>query len=1719
MFMLAATTASVVVFRYVSQEGFSSAARLKNSEAYQASQAGLEAVQGWLTNKGADAGELIRQYENQAIKKPVLMCVSGDCDNKNLLGGMASNREQKFKVYLAGIDVSKPTYKFKFISEGEARDGSKYSQAAIFNVDGLLKTNVKNPAIPKPQTVPPYFGGVGQGTQGTISSGYVIGDLITTSGFDTYGDLIVTGNYNMASGAQIGCPLKSNGSRYSASNENPPGNYEALANNDFFGNAYIKENLSTEMAGYCGSLYVDGNMLVKGEVKIWGDLYVKGNLTLNQKIYVRGNVTIKGNISSLKDGSYQNIEQSTFYKNLVLPNANSKYTTGTYKIDVNGTTCKITGSANPPVNGTIISHADCSSTTGAKLLDYLGDQITTSKVNSNYQSCTSGSDCIYRIPDPIVLGFAETWKQTTLPSGCTALKGFASNNVITLSSSVNTENFINAVNACHSNGTVGNWTDGNNKQWLVLRLKFDGTPNNLEDRTLGTSSGGNFIIIIEEKPSQNSIVRPPLTTENTNVLLYLPNGASNIEISRPESNKYRNYFIYSEKDIDKIDGSQYLRGNLFMAKGSKVRTMQDPTIEPNDAIFEALSNAGILKFNDKCNITKGGCGNGPSTGGDNTIFDNDSYYAPLAPHLKVVLQNQYANKENTENKIDAKPSILVLPRIIYVQQGDNTRSKAEFTKKPPDQKYYNILYLNGAEKPTNSSDITIVCSRASGNCNDEIYSGIGVFKFTVRVNNADCPNCETSFYVITTTGPSSGPVVQPSPSSSASGTSSNSSAPSSGSAPSSNSNPSGAIDCFISGTYTVETGGYLCVNIPPPTGNYQSCEQLIFKTTDNNSTVANWSIGSPHSFCNAGVARTIQLTGCNAQSPEVSGLPKTCGTIKINKPSCRLKALTTPTIASGGSITPEVLCDGTTPATGIDANSFISYDCTWTGSGTGGTLTRNSTGNCTLRLNKLICSGNLLEDMDYPCYTGTTSTNENVNVTVTGGSACAYQTDWCGGMSFDAVSTSMPATGGSSTRDRCVFLTNITGVFNIGSAKINGVDCAYMDIPNNIPSACTGYSGGTKDGGYYVYIPAYGHVTSLTATANANPTCSYTGGGTSSNSGGGALGCRYCWNSNAGAKNKDFCEYSTNENCVLITTENCPNNSSRKNCPDPLGCCNWDYPDQTKNCWRLDMNNKADCPNLMTPGQACPKQGTCPAVSTTPSSNSGGNVACDYQESWCGGAYMDQINYNTTSKPAKGTCAFFSNFTKIATTTTTAGPNKILINGEECSGSLTTCSKPASKDGGYYVYLSQGGFSTTTGNWSVTAGAMRTDCNPPNSSYVPSSNSSGTVLGCCYWRNKKTGKVDNCSTYYSGDPNACPALLTPGVACLGDNSPCPAEPEALGCCEWSDGCWLYYKDKNTPCNSNNWISSTRACAKSGGNCPVSSSSVSSSSRPSSSSTTPSGTPTITCSFSKTSFTVGENIPPPTISCSSGALDKSQANFNTTTGQVPQDYNNWKNTTGTLNAYYSILTPSSHAITVSNVTCGSTSNISGNCGTITVSPPTCSASSSATVNQTITPTVTCGSATLSTSTKPTFSGTSWNPDNNGGGVFQSSGSHALYLASVRCDDHTVSINGTDVSCGTVTVGGGGGSTCTSGQLCTNPTTISAGTTSFTCQYTNRPLKCAWTAACSASSIKVKIKGIEYTLGSWNFCNSATNNQTVASCPTGTFSIEVPSGQSIVCVNDN
>jgi hypothetical protein len=764
MFMLAATTASIVIFRWISSEGFASGARLKRSEAYQASQAGLEAVQGWLANKGADAGALIKFFENND-GKPVLMVSQLNNGTVNLLGGM-SKESQKFQVYFTGADVSKQPYQLKFMSIGMARDGSKYSQVGIFDVEGLYNLSVDRPPMPSTATEPPAFhGGLGQNTQGRFTDAHIMGDA-TLNGLSTTGDLIVTGNLTVMDNSYmyLGCMDCETCSKENSGNIcNQYGCTDRDSKKHSTkrgGDVYILGSWNARGFTICGDAYIGGRLTTTSNTKFLGSLYANGGIENSGGFSVEGNVTLGGGNTNantakfeiggnlvmndnakinIQDGSKITIGGSVWSSSglFVGQNNNDKYnniklgaTDKTLHIN-NATSCASATDKRNCTNYSFSWYQQTSSNyvhftspatysaptsankiTGANELTSMADKI---EQGGSTKCPTTTVACV---PDPLevpadmkvqwlekgrrLASLVISGDETGLPKSCVRLvktpkeasagnsSGYDSHWIFgdnvsdcnatdypsagmpnTCSGSSNNKyNFIRAANDCYAklmqsdtrNILYQNGNSGEKFLALVIKNPEEKSPQNYD------YLNGNFIFSYSDvesdansKPQQT--MKLPPTTDNSKVFLYFPHGSSktlpleNSCLGLPSPCK-RNYFIFSEKDFAGSTGSATINGAIFLANGSKItEKLPDATIEFNMEMYKALVAAGIVR-------QKGS--SVPVIPENQDDFD-DSFYIPSTAHLKVSLQNRYANEEGMEERAYAEPAILILPRVIYLR--------------------------------------------------------------------------------------------------------------------------------------------------------------------------------------------------------------------------------------------------------------------------------------------------------------------------------------------------------------------------------------------------------------------------------------------------------------------------------------------------------------------------------------------------------------------------------------------------------------------------------------------------------------------------------------------------------------------------------------------------------------------------------------------------------------------------------------------------------------------------------------------------------------------------------------------------------------------------------------------------------------------------------------------------------------------------------------------
>ena len=278
LFMMVATIATTAIYKWISYMGESSAAELKTSEAYQASQAGIETARSWLEHNADDAGALLTQYfqNKNSDGRPKSLLMDGVLQNIT-----SSDNAKKFSVYLVGADVQSYPYKLKIVSTGFSRDGSKYSQMAMFNVNGLYQA-----VIPSKEKVADFhegfFGGADDQISFDVNSAIINGDASfnTLVNVDDY--LVVTGTLNVNSNTTIKDlfvkgSLKSCTGLHVTNDTYIEDKLYANGNNTFDGDLYVKNGIditgSDKEGFFCGtgaggSLTVGNNLSTEGDVEL-----------------------------------------------------------------------------------------------------------------------------------------------------------------------------------------------------------------------------------------------------------------------------------------------------------------------------------------------------------------------------------------------------------------------------------------------------------------------------------------------------------------------------------------------------------------------------------------------------------------------------------------------------------------------------------------------------------------------------------------------------------------------------------------------------------------------------------------------------------------------------------------------------------------------------------------------------------------------------------------------------------------------------------------------------------------------------------------------------------------------------------------------------------------------------------------------------------------------------------------------------------------------------------------------------------------------------------------------------------------------------------------------------------------------------------------------------------------------------------------------------------
>jgi len=765
MFMLAATTASVVVFRLIGSENFSSGARLKATEAYQASESGIDAVQAWLSNRAMDASGLVTQYET--YKQPIELKV----------GGENINQKQNFKAYLVGVDFrANSVVKLKFIVEGEGRDGSKVSQAVIFSTDGLYKVVVEHETPPPSSSsanirINDYHGGStafsgskeissmtingnwGGGRNGTGSNpGKIKGDFIVT------GDAKLSGNNADVEGTIcVGGDL-------SFDNSNTDNK-----------NAYIGSGGQGTNGGFCGGyddVYSEGNVRSGQSCNV----RINGSLTLNGTLLFQGanSKYVKKDLVLLSDGvvSGENAQSDESKRFHVCGSVWSENPNGI----INATTSNASqyhlfnsNSNFNIVNST--SNLDCSGTTTKNLYfnnlqsktipmptnpyeyktennNYIRSTLNLNppppndKYNATRENKPAGADSVkeyctkfliardgcdnakYTVADPIVTsllyikkfladsasksiqkyGNFECMQDKTLDVGSNAMINTGSGSV----------GFSEALNNCYTNLNSNQHTllYGGRDGYLIVKL------NHSQESKNPNMLNGKFILIYESHQGKLGIAP---TSGTSNVMMFLEKGTDELVGSDNCSGLTYNYFIFAEENITRANNFSEvcpLKGNIFFP-ASSCAGLRDVNnnfkLESNTSLVNDLVDKGVLcPAGQQCPPGSSSSSSptgtsSPSTAGDD---ETDKNFSTIASRLSVSIDSKEITKEKIPASTELNPSMLVMPRIVRLKAGQiNSIDKLS--------EYYNIIGLNGAAVPEPKP-------KPQGNCG--IPTGSDAFK-------------------------------------------------------------------------------------------------------------------------------------------------------------------------------------------------------------------------------------------------------------------------------------------------------------------------------------------------------------------------------------------------------------------------------------------------------------------------------------------------------------------------------------------------------------------------------------------------------------------------------------------------------------------------------------------------------------------------------------------------------------------------------------------------------------------------------------------------------------------------------------------------------------------------------------------------------------------------------------------------------------------------------
>lgn len=690
IFMTIATIAATALYRLLSSENLSSAARLRQNEAYQASQAGLNMARAWLSYNGNETAALITQFAKDAQHRPISL------NDRMSASGLPN--QQEFSVLLAGVDtIASGGLKVKLISTGKGHANSRYSQVAILNVDGLYRVDIPSASGDVDYDYAYFGGSMFFHGDHKLTSALINGNW-TNNPLKVEKDFVITGDINLS-----GDKVEIGGTGCVGGN--------VLADNGLQARSiYVVGDASGKLRDITGDAYFNGNVDARNaDLKVGGNFFAKGNLRLNQSAHsavfqqnfcmsdngrvifesesnghefrVQNNVWMPGSGSmngAMTEGfaifkkfgakSESQVYISEMYMDKIQDGNVYLHQEGDFLSEIWGA---VTGEYNWRY---FVSKSEnrISSVTGTAPFDCADSlpNFCNKKWHTSSEGCDESS---FKIDDLLATAYDAFEKKANKVACAASLTGFGSGNTT-----------VDALNQCYRDAIKD--SDPNLYNGFLV-VKFTANQN---DNPTGTLNG-KFIIIYEQDGGAQLRLPPSLET----TMLYLKEGVSGkIMQSANDASATYNYFIYTKKDIGSVEASPAPWRGSFYAEAASCAKLNN-FHAGGDLIYDPKILSALIKAKAICKAgtSCGDDGDGTVDSDGNVVSGSsskDKQWIALAPTLKISLLSQYANDEyvSVENH-EMDKGVLVMPRVLYLNVGDALINGSE--------KAYNVVYLGGLE--------------------------------------------------------------------------------------------------------------------------------------------------------------------------------------------------------------------------------------------------------------------------------------------------------------------------------------------------------------------------------------------------------------------------------------------------------------------------------------------------------------------------------------------------------------------------------------------------------------------------------------------------------------------------------------------------------------------------------------------------------------------------------------------------------------------------------------------------------------------------------------------------------------------------------------------------------------------------------------------------------------------------------------------------------------